>query len=291
MSSKWTIERRGKNTFEVTFPNVRSGWEGWVLLRSDVHHDNPKSDRKLEKKHLDEAKERNAIIVDNGDLFCAMQGAYDPRKSKSSIRPEHNVNDYLDALVTTAAEFYKPYAKQFGVLGKGNHETNISRRQETDLTSRLVQILKLQGSPVQESGYSGWIKFRFLKQSREDLRSRCSPILLHHYHGSGGGGPVTQGVIDTNRISVYTPDADIILTGHHHTEWTVTMPRQRINDQMNVYRDEQVHVRVPGYKDAWGDGSGGFEVERRHGPKTGGAAWVHFTYLNGKVSFEIRKAK
>ena len=66
---------------------ARKDWEQWVLLTSDRHWDNPKSDRLLQTEHLKLAKERNAIIIDNGDLLCVMQGKYDPRGSKSGIRP------------------------------------------------------------------------------------------------------------------------------------------------------------------------------------------------------------
>ena len=46
----------------------RKDWEQWILLTSDRHWDNPKSDRRLQTKHLQLAKERNALIIDNGDL-------------------------------------------------------------------------------------------------------------------------------------------------------------------------------------------------------------------------------
>ena len=40
-----------------------------------------------------------------GDVLCLMQGRYDPRGSKASVRPEHQVDNYLDAVISTAAEF------------------------------------------------------------------------------------------------------------------------------------------------------------------------------------------
>lgn len=92
------------------------------LLLSDLHWDNPKTDRVLLKKHLDQAKEKNASILIFGDLFCAMQGKYDPRGSKESVRPEHNVNNYLDALVDTAIEYFTPYKENILFISPGNHE-------------------------------------------------------------------------------------------------------------------------------------------------------------------------
>lgn len=280
------VEHTRRNVVTIRYTDVRKGFEAWVLLRSDVHHDNPHSDRKLEKKHLDEALQRKAWIIDNGDLFCAMQGKYDKRASKDTVRPEHQTGNYLDRLVETAGEFYVPYASRFAVLGRGNHETAIRSRHETDLTDRLAERLRQAGSPVVVSGYSGWVIFRFLIYGTQTLS-----VILHHYHGSGGGGPVTHGVIEANRVGVYTPDAQIVLLGHTHTEWILPVARQRISGAGVVYADEQVFVRVPGYKDAWGDGSGGWEVERRHGPKPKGAAWLRFWLIGNDLRHEVLRAK
>ena len=62
-----------------------------------------------------------------------MQGAYDPRKNKNDIRPEHNKANYLDAVVNDAVQWFSPYAHLIKVVGYGNHETNILKRQETDV--------------------------------------------------------------------------------------------------------------------------------------------------------------
>lgn len=72
----------------VYFDDVQAGWEQWVMLSSDRHHDNIHCDRRLERRHLEQAAARSALIVDAGDLFCAMQGKYDPRSSMDDIRPE-----------------------------------------------------------------------------------------------------------------------------------------------------------------------------------------------------------
>lgn len=272
----WKTEHNHRNVVTVHVDaKARNNWEQWVLLRTDAHHDNPHCRQDLEKKHLDQARERNAIIIDNGDLFCAMQGKYDKRSSKDSLRPEHQNGRYLDSLVDTAAEFYRPYADLFAVLGKGNHETAISKTHETDLTDRLAAELRRDGkSNVLSSGYGGWVRFAFDFGNCKFRQSK----LLHHYHGCGGGGPVTRGVIMTNRMAVFNPDPEIIFTGHTHDEWMLTIQRHRLSAAGVPYQDEQLHIRAPGYKDEWDDGSGGFPVEKQHGPKALGAAWLRFTY-------------
>lgn len=291
----WTVEKLHRNVVEIRIELTRNkDWEQWVLLRSDVHHDNPKCDQELEKKHLEEALEFNAPVVDNGDLFCAMQGKWDKRADKNALRQEHQGNNYFDLLVDTAAEFYRPYKDIFAVLGKGNHETAITNRHETDLTDRLAAKMRSFGSPVQASGYGGWVVFRFedYKQTQSKTMVKDSKR-LYHYHGSGGGGPVTRGTIQTNRIAVFTPDADIVLTGHTHDEWSVTIPRQRLSVQNIIYQDEQLHIRAPGYKDAWGDGHAGWEVEKMLGPKALGSAWLRFSWDSSgmRVAIDTVRAK
>jgi len=290
----WTVQKLQRNVVEIRIDLERNAlWSQWCLLRSDVHHDNPKCDQELERKHLEEALVYDAPVIDNGDLMCAMGGQWDKRANKELLREEHQGNNYFDLLVDTAAEFYKPYASIFAVLGKGNHETAILKRHETDLTDRLAAKMRGYGSRVEASGYGGWVVFRFVDKKVGKGQQIKDTIRLYHYHGSGGGGIVTRGVLSTNRIAVYTPDADIVLTGHTHDEWSVTIPRQRLSIRNVVYRDEQLHLRPPGYKDAWADGSGGWEVERMLGPKALGSCWLQFRWedANDRVVVESVRAK
>lgn len=281
----WAIRKISRNVVEITIETVRNvDWEQWILLRSDVHHDNPKCKQELEKQHLEEAVEYDAPIIDNGDLFCAMQGKWDKRSDKNALREEHRGSNYFDLLVDTAAEFYRPYRKQFAVLGRGNHETAVTNRHETDLTDRLASRMRAHGSSVEASGYGGFVVFRFSDHKQlGDPRGVKDSKVLYHFHGTGGGGPVTRGTIQTNRIAVWSPDAHIVLTGHTHDEWQMPIPRMRITQKGEVYHDEQLHIRCPGYKDAWGDSHSGFEAEKMLGPKNLGSAWLRF-YWDWKAS-------
>ena len=288
----WRLNKLQRNVIEINCELTKNkDWEQWVLLRSDVHHDNPKCDQTLERKHLDEALAVNAPVIDNGDLFCAMQGRWDKRADKSALRPEHQGSNYFDLLVDTAYEYYKPYKDIFAVMGRGNHETAITKAHETDLTDRLAGRLRAHSGITEASGYGGWVIFRF--RVGEGSRSAKDSITLYHFHGTGGGGPVTRGTIQTNRIAVMTPDPEIVLTGHTHDEWSLTIPRQRLSTHGNVYHDEQLHIRCPGYKDAWGDGNHGWEVERMLGPKSLGSHWLRFYWDNkhDRVLFDHMRAK
>lgn len=273
---EWTVTTTAPpNVHEIVFDGDyrEPGWERWVLLTGDRHWDNPKSDWTLQKKHLDEAKAKGAPVIDVGDWFCLMQGRWDKRSAKSDIRPEHNVNDYLDAIPQTAVDFFAPYADNIAVIGYGNHEKSIKKHQETDVLARFVYRLNNEcGSNVQLGGYGGYVKIKFAHKNFAVSK------WLKYYHGSGGGGPVTKGVIQTNRRAVYTPDADIIVTGHIHEKWTINIPRERITRQGRIHIDNQLHVSVSTYKREYAKGAGGWHVERGAPPKPIGGYWLRFTF-------------
>lgn len=592
MSWKFREQSRNVHIFDINLAKV--GDEQWFLLQSDVHWDNPKCDRKKFKKHLDEAVKKNAPILDFGDFFCAMQGKYDRRASKKDIRPEHQNESYLDALVSTASEYLKPYAKLLTVRGQGNHEcvdpetevltrqgfipiaqvttdmevaqlhpitaemlfvkpirtheydysgelvkierrgldmlltpnhrvayysqknsdlkwmyaselggkgqalviptcgvenikeeypisddklklaawaitdgslstgtlciyqskpimierieqlltslgikfshgireskvthirgvelkkkplpqhdfriakesweslnlgvetkkklpdwvwklserqfdlfleelilgdgshhksqvtsmmlygvkelldsvqsiavcrgyramlssrkrnevdsywclnivkrskttlrtteaqrvpyegkvyclttpsgnfiarrngkvfatgnSAIQKNHETNLNERLAERLSIHGSPARTGGYSGYVRFQVSNGTRSN-----NSLKLWYFHGSGGGGPVTRGVIQTARQAVYVSDADIVATGHVHESWQVAIQRIRLNQADQVVHERQTHVKIAGYKEEYEDGYGGWHIETGKPPKPTGAWWL-----------------
>lgn len=242
-----------------------------VLLISDIHWDNPHCNRDLLKKHLDQALAINADILFNGDTFCLMQGAYDPRKSKSDIRPEHNKVNYLDAVINDAIEWFSPYAHLIKVVGYGNHETNILKRAETDVIDRFVFGLNTKNSTnVEIGGYGGWIVYRF---ERENTFARVT-YKIKYMHGSGGGGVVTKGVIQFNRMSSFVENADMIWMGHVHEDHELTYTVERLTSSHKVRLKDVLMVRTPTYKEEYNEGKGGWHVERGAPPKPLGGRWL-----------------
>ena len=116
----------------------RAGSEQTYLLISDCHWDAPEAYLGLLHRHLKEAKERNALVIDAGDFFEAISGRDDPRASKGTIREEHCHVNYLDRLVDDAVHEFGPYLENLCYMGTGNHEQAVLIRKETDLTGRLV---------------------------------------------------------------------------------------------------------------------------------------------------------
>ena len=248
--------------------------ERWFLLSSDRHHDNPHSDHALELKHLREAQERGAGIIDGGDLFCAMGGRGDPRRAKHGVtRPEHAMaSDYFDSLERHAGEFYCPYARNFVVIARGNHETSVLKNQETDLTERLCERLSsMSGHRVHSGGYGGWVQFRM------SYTTQVYTLNMKYFHGSGGGGIMSMDTLRVRRIASWTPDADVIMGGHTHDQWIMAVERERLRTKNGDYKVEiatQHHVRCGTYKDEYGDGFGGWHIERGGPPKSLGAVWM-----------------
>lgn len=254
------------------------GWEQWVLISSDRHWDNPKSNRALQKRHLELAKERNAIIIDNGDMFCLMQGKYDPRKNKSSIRPEHNVNNYLDAVINDGVSYFAPYADQMAVCVVGNHEASVSSRAETDITQRFVDGLRAS-SPncnVQNGGIRGYLRFKFF------VGHERYTYIVDYHHGYGGGGPVTKNVIQANRRAVYS-NADIVIGGHVHEGWTFPITKQDVTQAGKVIHRSQWHLQIPSYKNHYDKGKPNWENVKGFSPKPIGCMWLRFFYQKNQI--------
>lgn len=270
-------------TVERTFPtvvtvkmDVTAGWDQWFLLRSDAHHDNLHADRRLEQRHLEQAKERGAGILDFGDLFCAMQGRWDKRADQSQLREELRGTLYTDKLVEEAAKFYTPFADRWILLARGNHEGSIIQRHQTDLTERLAASLRMspEGSVVQAGTFQGWVRFCFSVNA-----TRRYTTNLRYTHGYGGGGPVTKDTIQANRQMAFLDNADIIVSGHTHDSWHVLSESEGLNHGRPERRTIDL-IKCGGYKDEYTDGHG-WAVEKGMPPKPLGGWWLRFFWESG----------
>jgi len=245
------------------------------LLISDIHWDNPKCDRVLLKKHLDQALKRNAKILINGDLFCIMQGLTDRRGTKGQVRPEHVGDDYFDLVSNSAIEFFRPYAHNILMVSEGNHESAVKKRGEFDILARFAYGLNaLTGSNIQLGTYTGWVVFKGL------YSTNCrATFKMKYHHGFGGGGVVTKGVIQNQRMDSATEGADCIWMGHVHEMYHILSVTDSIDHHPKEgYRTVQRvrhHIRTASYKNE-STGSG-FHEEKGRPPKPMGGYWMRLT--------------
>jgi UDP-2,3-diacylglucosamine pyrophosphatase LpxH len=250
-----------------------------MAMLSDLHWDNPKCDRDKLKLHLDYCLKHDMPIMINGDLFCLMQGRYDPRRSKKDIRAEHNTHDYIDAVINTAVDYFKPYAHLLTVIGYGNHETSIIKNLETDPLQRFVDLLNREcGTNVQTGGYGGWLII-----DQHVTKTQRHPTKIKYFHGSGGGGIVTKGAINLTRALEAFEGFDIFSMGHIHENWSRNDVRDTL-DYANKMTHKKLHLMVTGaYKEEYEDGFGGWHIERGAPPKeVGGRILNIYTEKTGR---------
>ena len=231
---------------------------------SDIHWDNPKCDWNLLKHDLDYCLKNEIPIMFNGDTFCLMQGAYDPRKMKGDIRPEHNNARYFDSIVETSVDFFLPYAHLLTVVGYGNHETSIIKRQETDVIQRFVTLLNYKaGSNVMTGGYGGWLIVNQLVKAKSNITQATK---IKYFHGSGGGGLVTKGALNLTRAMEMYEGYDVFTMGHIHENSARNDVRDSINFHPSkgyYFNHKQIHSMITGtYKEEYIDGLYGWHVER-----------------------------
>ncbi len=279
-------ERTAPNVLTIFEEFSGSDWERYYLLSSDRHHDNLHCNQELEREHLEQALDRDAVILDFGDLSCAMQGKWDKRADPAQMRPELH-GDYLDRLVEYNARFYAPYARNWALMAPGNHETAIHRHHQTNLVERIAATANVLGDgSIQTCTYAGWVRFSFTRNS-----TRRQSIRLAWTHGYGGGGPVTRDVIQTARQAVYLANADIVASGHTHDSWSMPIAREYLNEQTGLPEiKETTFVKCGGYKDEYSGGEG-WAREKGHPPKPLGAQWLRFYVNRDRIEYDVVRAK
>lgn len=257
----------------------REGWEQWFMMMADIHWDNPHCDRRLLKHHLDQAKERGADIMIFGDLFCLMQGRYDPRRARDDIRPEHNVANYLQAVVDDWAAWWEPYAERTRFISYGNHETAILQHAEFDAIQQAAAVMRANtGASIELGDYDGWIQWRCVDRSSVGDKGNGAKIYrqcitAYYTHGSGGGGEVTKGVIKTARRNAWVDGADIVISGHIHEDWQLKTMTEMVLSNGRIVCRPRVHVQLPTYKKEHEDRRG-YHRKNERPPKPLGAKWL-----------------
>lgn len=283
---RWTIDERADNvpTLRTTFERQDHGTS--ILFIGDTHWDHAACDRAALKRVLDQALERDAVIVLLGDQLCLMGGRDDKRSAKSALRPEHKVDAYFSAVIDDWCEWYQPYAANTWIALEGNHESAVRKHHEIDVTRMWVARLNSAGATIDYPGYSTYARVMNARQTE-----RFSLAFFVH-HGHGGGGPVSRGSIQAQRRAVMYPDARFIVTGHIHSSYNVDHEQYRLNHNGRPFVTVQEHYSVSSWKNEYGDGDGGWWVEKGMGPRQTSGWWSHLRYrANEGLSFTFEKAK
>lgn len=301
LEQRWTLRHTHRNVHVIEWEPVAAtdgDLVARVLCRSDVHHDHKSQDREMELRHLEQAKACNAPILGNGDQFDVMQSRHDPRREVMGVRAEiaelmsegtdtevpPSSIPYVDALVAESANFLRPYRKQLVMFGRGNHDQSAVNHLGTDPVERLVQELRRDGGDVIAGGYSGWVQMRF------QVGGTYLGVTLYHYHGHGGGAPVTGGAIDLYRQAAHV-DADIVWIGHKHQEQERTLPTWYLTrNNLTPSKRERLAMMTPGYVMDPGDGYDGHMTKTAgNQPRPVGQAWLEFRWARKTKRLQVER--
>lgn len=266
----WSISKAEENAYLLRVACEHAGDSRRVLLLADIHWDSAHCERELLRGCLDEAKAIGAPVIIAGDFFDAMQGKWDPRSSQEVLRPEHRGGCYLDLLVSTAAEWLKPWKENLAIISYGNHETSIRKRHEVDLLQRLCQELRREGSPVQTGPYWAFVQ---IMASFAASKTHTDSVTICYHHGYGGGGEITRGMIDHSRTrSMYL--ADVYLSGHIHRRNQDENVLTTVTTRGVIKRRRQLFLRASCWKDESGDG---WHVQMGRAARPIGGWWLELT--------------
>ena len=263
-----TATRLSPQLLEIRIPYEVTTDTATFLLASDIHLDNPKCDRGLFAKHLNEMRAQSGHALFFGDVLCLMQGKKDRRGGKGDIRPEHLGGNYFDLVFQESAEWLKPWQDRILMMGDGNHETAIVNHQEIDPLENVVRLMRAAGAPTEHMGYQGFVRFVFYKRDGGQVR-RCT---LFFHHGAWGG-IITKGTMGGGRYAQVAPDADLVINGHNHERSMVAHPCDRVAENGRVWIEQRWHLQTGTYKQEF-SGTGGWAVERIVMPKSLGGIWL-----------------
>jgi hypothetical protein len=263
--------------FDVMLPPA--GEEFKLLWMGDVHVDSPYCRRDLAEKDLGLARECEAPVLDIGDFFDVMQGKHDKRNFAAEMRREYvnGAPPYLTAVVDDAVEFMKPYGPLLTLRALGNHETSVEQHAGWSVTHSFCKdMAREHGAQYTGRGaYDGWVVIR----CRKSKTSVCRVIVCRYFHGNGGAAPVTKGTIDTARKSDRLAGADLVISGHTHTEYKLPRMKEDLvyhaaSGRYNKRVIKQVHVKLGGYKDETLAPFTSFSNERGKPSEALGSSWL-----------------
>ena len=258
----------------------------YYFFCSDIHFGNKGQDKELLKREFEHAKELNAKIFINGDVFDLILSGDRKRYTPSSDK--YNSDNNINLAIDEAYEFLSPYASQICMIGTGNHETSAQKFHQIDVIQQLVWSLnKTHKTNIKHGQYCGYIVLRYNYGNKGKVRSRK----IYYNHGQGGSAEVTKGTIGLAR-HMNNKICDVLWLGHTHTkvvlpsEWVIDIDktgtifqRERAGIITGAYLKvfDQYDAKKEGYKLNYG------EERMRSLQGTGGIIMHHKIESSGEI--------
>ena len=271
-----------------------SEWQ-YYLACGDHHLGNIGSDVKHIKKDLIEAKERNARILIDGDVFDCIYPRDSRRYNPAIIIPElRDRADPINATVEYGFGIFSDYAENIDIIGLGNHESATMHYNSVDVIKLLIEKLNAHleksGSDhrICHGGYTGYLRYTCMLPG---IRTQRHFDILYH-HGGGGESRVTRGMIDINRKRtnwVY----DLFIFGHKHHTFAARDITIKLGSKGKLYkvstRDVQTGTYLKSYPVVEDGSVVGYEERGNHAPKPIGGVFGKWRFTgSGSTELEQR---
>jgi len=249
-------------------------------LMSDLHLDARDHDRELLLHDLRRARELNARISINGDIFDGILPSDRKRHHPAVMTADPTRDDILNQMVKMAVEVLGPYADLIDVISPGNHERSLLKHHHIDIVSMLIfalnQKLPEGAQPIHQGAYRGFQQYSFRKGGKsKDVKQ----FLIFRHHGRGGAAHVTGGALDLDRIRKDF-EADLYWIGHKHNSIGRKFTRISVGSGGRLKARQQRAVMSAGYKhgfhieDPAEDGDIGDFGEQFYSVSEQGAQWL-----------------
>lgn len=182
---------------------------------SDIHIGTKGQDVKALERDFKRARELNARIFINGDLFDMI--LHQDRKRYTVSSDKYNSDNNINLAINEAFDFLSEYVDLIEFIGSGNHETSVQKYHNIDVIQQVVWSLnKAHGTNIQHGQFSGFIVLKYHWAENGLVRTRK----IFYTHGTGGGAEVTKGIINVNR-HMYNKNCDIFWQGHTHSKFVL----------------------------------------------------------------------
>jgi predicted phosphodiesterase len=184
-----------------------------LMMMSDLHIGALHNDYKRIEQDLKRAKDEDALIAINGDIFDMILPGDRKRYRSNNLHPRmyEAGDDMIGESIRWAIEILEPYRDRIIMIGDGNHDDSVARFHHIEPVKQLVIMLNGKNGKIKYGGYHGWIHFTIFRG--EDR----GHYVINYHHGAGGAAPVTKGAIVFSRANMWIEGADAIWRGHTHT--------------------------------------------------------------------------
>jgi hypothetical protein len=222
--------------------NADLGQPNFTLLSSDQHLGSACSDHAAIASQFQEAKDIEADIIINGDLFDAI-GPMDRRFDLTTLHPSlRGQKDLAKGIVDMALEILMPFKKHIKIIGLGNHEETWIKYGYNDPVRRVIEELNRAGGAVKHGSFWGYWTTSFIVPNH---RKRPKHKLLY-LHGTGGDSPVTKGTIDFNRKG-RNWTYDCLTFGHKHNLVCAADQIADVSDSGKYIEKKQLNLQTGSY--------------------------------------------